>query len=92
MGILLLIPDPGRAIMPGIVPKPVSTVEGQGAFLLTRDTAIDADPASQETARRLKQALAPATGFDFASRPGVNAIEIRKDPSAANLGNEGYEL
>ena len=92
MGILLLVPDPGRAIMPGIVPKPVSTVEGQGAFLLTRDTAIDADPASQETARRLKQALAPATGFDFASRPGVNAIEIRKDPSAANLGNEGYEL
>src|ERR1700746_4149652 len=66
IGILFLIPDPCRATMPGVVPKPVSMVEGQGAFLLTPDTAIDADAASQETARRLKQALTPATGLDFA--------------------------
>jgi hypothetical protein len=26
IGILLLMPDPGRATMPGIVPKPVSMV------------------------------------------------------------------
>jgi hexosaminidase len=92
IGILLLIPDPCRATMPGIVPKPVSMIEGQGAFLLTPDTAIDADAASQETARRLKQALTPATGLDFASLAGANSIEIRKDPSASDLGNEGYEL
>lgn len=92
IGILLLIPDPGRATMPGIVPKPVSMMEGKGAFVLTPDTAIDADPASQETVRRLKEALAPATGFEFTSPKGANSIEIRKDPSAADLGNEGYEL
>ena len=59
IGMLFLIQDPCKATMPGIVPKPASMVEGQGAFLLTPDTVIDADPASQETARRLKQALAP---------------------------------
>ena len=90
--VVLLVPFQGRATMPGIVPKPVSMVEGSGAFLLAPDTGIDADAASQQTARRLKQALAPATGFDFASQSGGNTIEIRKDSSLANLGNEGYDL
>jgi len=90
--VVLLVPFQGRATMPGIVPKPVSIVAGSGAFLLGPDTAVDADTASQQTARRLKEALAPATGFDFASASGGNTIEIRKDPSLANLGSEGYDL
>ncbi len=84
--VILLIPLQGRAAtMPGIVPKPVSIVEGSGAFLLAPGTAIDADAASQQTARRLKQALAPATGFDFASPSDGNTIEIRKDPSISEM-------
>src|SRR3984957_12971469 len=90
--IVLLVPFRGHATIPGIIPKPVSVVEGSGEFLLAPSTAIDADAASQQTARRLKQALARATGFDFASPAGGNTIEIRKDPSLANLGNEGYDL
>ena len=78
--------------MPDIVPKPASFSEGSGAFLLAPYTAIDADAASQETARRLKQALSPATGFDFATPSGGNTIVIRKDASLANLGTEGYDL
>jgi hypothetical protein len=64
--LVVLVPFQSRATMPGIVPKPISVVDGSGAFLLAADTAIDADTDSQQTARRLKQALAPATGFDFA--------------------------
>jgi len=90
--LVVLIPFQSRATMPGIVPKPISVVDGSGAFLLAADTAIDADTDSQQTARRLKQALAPATGFDFASGSGGNTIEIRKDPSLVNLGSEGYDL
>jgi N-acetyl-beta-hexosaminidase len=90
--LVVLVPFQSRATMPSIVPKPVSLVNGSGAFLLAADTAIDADTDSQQTARRLKQALAPATGFDFASAAGGNTIEIRKDPSLVNLGSEGYDL
>jgi hexosaminidase len=81
-----------RATMPGIVPKPVSVEEGSGTFLLATGTAINADTESQQTARRLKEALAPATGFDFDSPAGENVIQIRKDPSLVNLGSEGYDL
>jgi hexosaminidase len=88
----LFLPDQGRATGPNIVPKPVSFTEGSGVFLLAPGTAIDADAASQETARRLKEALSPATGFDFAKPPGGNTIVIRKDPSLADLGTEGYDL
>jgi hexosaminidase len=88
----LFLPSQGRATGPGIVPKPVSFTEGSGVFLLAPYTAIDADAASQNTARLLKQALSPATGFDFATPSGGNTIVIRKDPSLANLGPEGYDL
>src|ERR1700751_1961614 len=90
--LVVLLPLQSRATMPGIVPKPVSVVSGSGTFLLAADTVIDADSESQQTARRLKQALAPATGFDFVSAAGENTIEIRKDPSLVNLGSEGYDL
>src|ERR1700741_481098 len=86
--LVALIPFQSRATMPGIVPKPISVVDGSGTFLLAADTVIDADTESQQTDRSLKQALAPATGFDFASAAGGNTIEIRKDPSLANLGSE----
>src|SRR6516162_4404988 len=90
--LIVLVPFQSRATMPRSVPKPVSVVNGSGAFMLAADTAIDADTDSQQTARRLKHALAPATGFDFASAAGGNTIEIRKDPSLVNLGSEGYDL
>ena len=67
--LVVLVPFQSRATMPSIVPKPVSVVNGSGRFLLAADTAIDADTESQQAARRLKQALAPATGFDFATGP-----------------------
>src|SRR5215470_16417566 len=90
--LVVLVPFQSRATMPSIVPKPVSVVDGSGTFLLAADTAIDVDTESQQTARRLKQALAPATGFDFSSAAGGNTIVIRKDPSLVNLGSEGYDL
>ena len=90
--LVVLVPFQSRATMPSIVPKPVSVVNGSGTFALAADTVIDADTESQKTERRLKQALAPATGFDFASGSGANTIEIRKDPSLVNLGSEGYDL
>ncbi|MGA8656058.1 MAG: glycoside hydrolase family 20 zincin-like fold domain-containing protein, partial [Chthoniobacterales bacterium] len=90
--VVLLVPAQSWAAMPDIVPKPASFSEGSGPFLLAPYTAIDADAASQETARRLKQALSPATGFDFATPSGGNTIVIRKDASLANLGTEGYDL
>ena len=65
--LVVLVPFHSRATMPSIVPKPVSVVDGSGTFLLAADTVIDADTESQQTARRLRQALAPPTGFDFAS-------------------------
>jgi hypothetical protein len=59
--LVVLVAFQSRATMPSIVPKPVSVVDGWGTFLLTADSAIDADTESQQTARRLKQSLAPAT-------------------------------
>src|SRR5215469_9226066 len=56
--LVALVPFQSRANMPGIVPKPVSVENGSGTFLLAADTGIDADTESQQTARRLKQALA----------------------------------
>ncbi len=90
--VTLFLPGQGWATMPDLVPKPVTFTEGSGAFLLGPETAFDADAASQKTARRLKQGLSPATGFDFAAPSGGNIIVIRKDPSLANLGPEGYDL
>ena len=49
--VVVLVPFQSRATMPSIVPKPVSLVNGSGAFLLAADTAIDADTDSQQTAR-----------------------------------------
>jgi hexosaminidase len=86
------LPGQARTTMPSIVPKPVSFSAGSGAFQLAAYTAIDADDASKETVRRLKQILSPATGFNFAPPSGGNTIVIRKDPSLANLGPEGYDL
>jgi hypothetical protein len=41
--LIVLVPFQSRATLPSIVPKPVSVVNGSGTFLLTADTAIDAD-------------------------------------------------
>src|SRR6516162_8738699 len=70
------LPGEGRAATATIVPKPVSFAEGSGAFQLAPYTAIDADGASQKTARRLKQTFSPATGFNFAPPSGGNTIVI----------------
>ena len=90
--LVALVPFPSWATTISIVPKPVSVLQGPGTFLLTAGTSINADTESQQTARRLKEALAPAIGFDFGSATGENVIEIRKDPSLLNLGTEGYDL
>ncbi|MET0304115.1 MAG: beta-N-acetylhexosaminidase [Microbacteriaceae bacterium] len=48
-----------------IVPAPQSLVPGTGHFALDRTTRITAGPGTEEIARLLRDALAPATGLPF---------------------------
>lgn len=76
--------------MSALIPEPLSRGEGKGGFCLTVHTGIFAEPAGKATARVLRGALGPATGFAFPDAEGRNAgIRILTEDGH---GAEGYRF
>ena len=79
-----------------IIPKPVTLEEKSGSFILNGQTKILCTEGALEEAKKLKDYLKPATGFDLAvksaNNPKPNTIMLKLSLSAANLGKEGYTL
>jgi len=79
-----------------LVPMPVSVEYGQGCFVLTSDTILVADEASEPSAIQLAAFLRPASGFNLAivSSAGHDGtvIALAQDKDMADLGPEGYRL
>ncbi len=75
---------------------PVSVACGSGHFVLTADTVLLADAASESSAIQLAAALRPATGLalPIAAPAGRNcpAITLCQDATLTDLGSEGYRL
>jgi hexosaminidase len=64
-----------------VVPKPVSLVPGNGAFVVRASTAVSVSPSTPQT-RRIARMLGLTVG------PGPVSLELGK----TGLGTEGYEL
>jgi hexosaminidase len=64
-----------------VVPKPVSLVPGNGAFVVRASTAVSVSPSTPQT-RRIARMLGLTVG------PGPVSVELGK----TGLGPEGYEL
>ena len=64
-----------------VVPKPVSLVPGNGAFVVRASTAVSVSPSTPQT-RRIARMLGLTIG------PGPVSLELGK----TGLGPEGYEL
>ena len=77
-----------------IIPKPVSVQTGQGFFAINAQTPIVAPRQEQDLARRMRDSLTPALGYqlDLRTRRADHSIELRVDSKLANLGPEGYQL
>lgn len=77
-----------------LIPRPASVVPGTGVFELTDDLPIVAGNVEAPTARMLRRALEPATGFDFpiVRKADGRAVRLRLDRSLGRLGREGYRL
>lgn len=80
-----------------VIPRPAVMQPAPGAFTLTRQTVIAADPALESQAHQLVAMLEPALGFDLpvqiGSAVGPSPIQLRIDPSLeATAGSEGYRL
>jgi hexosaminidase len=67
---------------PAIVPKPVSTTPGSGAFVVRASTTVSVSPSTPEL-RRI------AAGLGLKVGPGPVSLELG---GPASLGAEGYEL
>ncbi|MFC9595192.1 beta-N-acetylhexosaminidase [Streptomyces sp. NPDC056944] len=77
-----------------LIPRPTSVLRRTGSFLLTPTTSLTAGPGAHGAATLLRDLLRPATGLPLAPA-GVargNAIALRVDEVAADLGAEGYRL
>ena len=81
---------------PALIPVPTTMEVGQGQFLLTADTVIVADAASQATAAQLAESLRPATGLTLkiaaAAGDARRVISLAQDNHLTDLGTEGYLL
>ena len=83
-----------------IIPQPTSVEPAEGAFVLTDETVITVNPATDETTAigdYLAEHLRPATGYDLLVRPAdfVFAgphIDLTLDAADTALGEEGYVL
>jgi hexosaminidase len=80
-----------------VIPRPVKVTPGKGHLTISARTRIYADRASAGVGRQLARYLEPATGFIFhvrlGTRPGANAITLRRDRALLKrLGPEGYLL
>jgi len=76
-----------------LVPMPTKMVAGAGEFHITRDTVIVASPGAEGSVARLREYLAPATGFRFPASRSTrgNSIRINLMPNAG-FPREGYRL
>jgi len=87
-----------RLKMISLIPKPVKLVENPGNFVLTKTTALEAEPALNNIANYLKTLFQSATGFDLQVRgisnggQASNAIILKMNARLSNLGGEGYIL
>jgi hexosaminidase len=85
-----------KSTIGALVPYPVSVEAGSGSFILTADTIIVPDDASQSTAQQLLTYLQPATGWTVkvAAFDGIakNCIVLNQDANLTDLGSEGYLL
>jgi len=81
---------------PTVIPRPSSMTVHEGAFTLSANTVVQASGEARMTGEQLRAALASATGFalKLSDHPpaDANTIELRLDPSANALGEEGYRL
>ena len=80
-----------------VIPKPVSANATGKSFLITSNTAIVADNASEglgEIASYLAENLKSMTGLSLnvSSTESKSAIVLSLDGGSSNLGDEGYEL
>lgn len=79
-----------------LVPKPVHVEHGTGYFVLTADTILVADAASEATVLHLATCLRPGSGFNLpivsATVSNGTIIELTQDTGLADLGPEGYCL
>ena len=67
-----------------------------GSFVLSADSVIVTDAASQSTADQLAACLRPATGFTLKTAPGAgragSTVVLSQDKALTKLGTEGYQL
>ena len=78
-----------------IIPQPIVVNETTGAFSLTADTVVVADPPLHVTAEQIAAFLRPATGYNLpvqVESSGKNVIRLRLDKDLVQLGEEGYLL
>jgi len=79
-----------------VIPAPVEVHPGGPGFRLTAGTVIEAPATALNVARRLAEALRPATGFPLpivAHAPhGARVISLATGAVGARLGGEGYRL
>ncbi|MFO7905020.1 MAG: beta-N-acetylhexosaminidase [Planctomycetota bacterium] len=81
---------------PAVIPRPVKMEMAEGTFQLSSQTKLFAVGQPTEEARKLLEALRPATGFELElveAAPDKNVVVMSLDSSlAASLGAEGYRL
>src|SRR5690349_15291075 len=79
-----------------VIPAPVEVRPGGPDFRLTKGTVIEAPATALNVARRLAEALRPATGYPLpivAHAPrGTPVISLATGAVGAQLGSEGYRL
>jgi len=82
-----------------LIPKPMETSTGKGAFHFDANTTIQVDTSHQEVmglARHLSRALAPVTGLDIPvtamGGDGSGQVRLTLDAADTSLGQEGYVL
>jgi len=81
---------------PSIIPEPVSMKVNGGSFVINEKTVICGVDDTEKLARKLRNYLSPATGYDFemieAKKQPDNSIVLKLDKSLSRLGEEGYRL
>ena len=82
---------------PAIVPQPVELREHEGTFSIDKDTLVVAQGKAADEARKLIDALAPATGFALQlvedDELRTDAIHLRlREELLEDVGEEGYLL
>ncbi|MCU7726054.1 beta-N-acetylhexosaminidase [Actinoplanes sp. KI2] len=87
---------PPPVTLGSVIPAPVEVHPGGPDFRLTSGTVIAAPASALDVARRLAEALRPATGYALpivAHAPGgTPVISLATGPVGARLGTEGYRL